>query len=252
MVENDVRTEDYIRRFHTARIVEHWVLIVIFAILLVTGLSQKFHALQASQWLILHMGGIDAARLLHRYAGFALLLLAGVHIAALVLGFGLRGWEPSMLVTRKDLTDAVHNTKYYLGMEDSPAGCGRYDYKQKFVYWGILSGSLIMVGTGLTLWFPATVVRLLPGELVPAAKALHTNEALLILLLIALWHVYDSIFSPDVFPLDKNIFTGRISRERMRREHPRELERMERGGTEHVPARRSPGLEDEETGIRSV
>jgi len=40
------------------------------------------------------------------------------------------------------------------------------------------------------------------------------------------------VFSPEVFPLDTCIFTGYISRERMVREHPLELARIEEG----VPA----------------
>jgi hypothetical protein len=84
-----------------------------------------------------------------------------------------------------------------------------------------------MVLTGFALWYPIDVTRFLPGEIIPAAKALHTNEALLILLLVAVWHAYNAIFSPEVFPLDTSIFTGYMSRDRMAHEHPLELARME-------------------------
>ncbi len=65
---------------------------------------------------------------------------------------------------------------------------------------------------------------ILPGEIIPAAKVLHTNEALVVFLIIAIWHIYNAIFSPEVFPLDTSIFTGYISKERMLREHSEELE----------------------------
>jgi cytochrome b subunit of formate dehydrogenase len=84
-----------------------------------------------------------------------------------------------------------------------------------------------MAATGLSLWFPTLVVRFLPGELIPIAKALHTNEALLALLVIVVWHIYNAVFSPEVFPIDTTIFTGKISRERMLHEHPIELARIE-------------------------
>jgi cytochrome b subunit of formate dehydrogenase len=42
------------------------------------------------------------------------------------------------------------------------------------------------------------------------------------------WHIYNAHLSPDVFPFDTSIFTGRISRARMRHEHPLELQRIER------------------------
>ncbi len=79
-----------------------------------------------------------------------------------------------------------------------------------------------------------TVASLLPGEIIPAAKALHTNEALLAFLVIVTWHIYNSIFSPEVFPLDTAIFTGFISRERMVHEHPRELAELERKPVEEI------------------
>jgi hypothetical protein len=74
---------------------------------------------------------------------------------------------------------------------------------------------------------PILFTRFLPGETIPAAKALHSNEALVIFLINAIWHIYNSIFSPEVFPLDTSIFTGYISRDRMLREHPLELAEIE-------------------------
>ncbi|MFI5323980.1 MAG: hypothetical protein ACHQ6U_10705, partial [Thermodesulfobacteriota bacterium] len=53
------------------------------------------------------------------------------------------------------------------------------------------------------------------------------NEALLAFLVIVIWHIYNAIFSPEVFPLDTSIFTGKISRERMLHEHPLELASIE-------------------------
>jgi cytochrome b subunit of formate dehydrogenase len=149
------------------------------------------------------------------------------HIVTAAVGIILRRWQPSMVINKNDFMDAIHNIRYYLGIESSPAPCDRYTYKQKFEYWGILTGGLMMIVTGLILWFPVLVTRFLPGELIPAAKALHSNEALVIVLLIAVWHIYNAIFSPEVFPLDTSIFTGYISRERMIREHPIELARRE-------------------------
>ena len=132
-----------------------------------------------------------------------------------------------MFITKKDYEDAIHNIRYYFGFENQPAKCDRYDYMEKFEYWTILVGGILMIMTGVILWLPTLVTRILPGEFIPAAKALHSNEAMLIFLLNAVWHIYNSIFSPEAFPLDTSIFTGYISRERMIREHPLEYARME-------------------------
>jgi len=231
-------TGERIIRFSTTFIVQHWAAVVFAVILIATGLSQKFYYLDASGWLIIRLGGIDHVRLIHRYAGVGFSFLVMFHLATAAGGVMLRRQRPSMLINKRDILDLVHNIKYYVGIEDRPAMCDRYDYKQKFEYWGILTGGIIMMVTGFVLWFPAEVARLLPGEFIPAAKALHTNEALLIFLIIAVWHIYNAVFNPEVFPLDTSIFTGYISRERMVREHPLELARLEGIRPEELVARR--------------
>ena len=216
-----------IRRFSRLRIAEHWWIILSTLVLFATGLCQRFWHLESSQWFILKMGGIDNVRLIHRYTGLFFSLELIVHVVAAVAGLARGRWEASMAISRKDFTDAVQNMKYYFGLDDQPAKCDRYDYMEKFEYWTILAGGFLMVLTGAVLWFPILVTKFLPGEMIPTAKVLHSNEALLIFLINALWHILNAVFSPEAFPLDTCIFTGYISRERMAREHPLELARLE-------------------------
>jgi formate dehydrogenase gamma subunit len=227
-------TEGPVKRFHPARIIEHWVQVLMFCVLVCTGLSQRFYSLDISQWIILHLGGIDVVRLVHRFTGVVFSLGVGAHVVIAAVGIVYKQWQPSMVITKKDFTDVVHNIRYYLGLENSPTRGGRYTYKQKFEYWGIFTGVLLMILTGAILWFPAVVTTYLPGEIIPAAKVLHTNEALVVFLIIAIWHIYNAIFSPEVFPLDTSIFTGYISKERMLREHPDEFAGREEEFAEHT------------------
>jgi formate dehydrogenase gamma subunit len=217
---------EYIKRFGPARIIEHWLNAGAFILLVVTGLAQKYHEYDISQWVVMTLGGIDAVRLVHRYSGIALGILTFQHILVASFGIVFKRWQPSMVIHFKDFRDAVDNIRYYLGLSEHPARCDRFDYKQKFEYWGVVIGGVLMVATGLILWFPTVVTRLLPGQFVPVAKALHSNEALLAFLVIVTWHIYNAIFSPEVLPIDTVIFTGKISRERMIHEHPLEYERI--------------------------
>ncbi len=216
----------FLQRFSLYRVIEHWLVAAVFVALVATGLSQKFYVFELSQWFVMSLGGIDIVRIVHRASGVIFACLISQHILVAVNGVLFRKWRPSILIGKEDFTDAIENLKYYFGMSNHPARCDRFDYKQKFEYWGILAGGLIMIASGLVLWFPMTVVRFLPGSVIPAAKALHTNVAMMTFLIIAIWHIYNAIFSPEVFPLDTVIFTGRISRERMMREHPKEYERL--------------------------
>jgi formate dehydrogenase gamma subunit len=223
-----------IRRFRTIRLVEHFVAMLTVLILVMTGLSQKFYSLDFSQWFILLCGGIDNVRILHRYTGAIFALATMVHVLIAIFGMVIRRWQPTMMITKNDLSDAIHSIRYYIGLENHPARCDRYDFKQKFEYWGILVGGFLMIVSGVILWFPMKVTHFVPGELIPVSKALHTNEAMLIFIMIAVWHVYNAIFSPEVFPMDTSIITGKISRERMVREHPIELARIEGVSLEEI------------------
>jgi formate dehydrogenase gamma subunit len=215
------------------RIIEHGIQIVTFSILVATGLSQRFYTFDISLWFILHAGGIDNVRLIHRVAGLVFSLATAFHVAVAAGGMLLRKWQPTMVITKRDFENAVYNIRYYLGLENRPAPGGRYSYTQKFEYWGILTGGFLMIATGAILWQPLFITRFMSGQVIPAAKALHSNEALVVFLIIAVWHIYNAIFSPEIFPFDTTILSGYISKERMAHEHPLELARVEKGGRRH-------------------
>jgi len=251
MSEKHHHTE-YLKRFSRWRIIEHQANAIVFSVLGLTGLAQKFHDASWAQWVIMNLGGIDSSRMVHRTAGVLFTILTLQHVLVACYGLILKKWSPSMIINKKDFTDAIDNLRYYFGMSERPARCDRYDYKQKFEYWGVVVGGILMILTGLTLWFPTMVFRLapvLPGQIIPAAKATHTNEAMLAFLVIVIWHIYNSVFSPEVFPLDTSIFTGKISKERMIHEHPLEYERVT---GKKLPDSHHPGSETEETELEDA
>ena len=216
--------DDTVVRFSVWSRVQHVSMIVLFTLLLVTGLPQKWPFLAGSQWIVDAMGGIFAVRWLHRAVGVVFTVLTGAHLVVAVGGVLRRRFAPTMMIERKDFTDAVQQLRYYLGRTDKAPAFGRYDYRQKFEYWGLVFGSMVMVGTGLVLLYPILLSQLLPAQLIPAAKVMHSNEALLAFLIVIFWHMYGAHLNPDVFPFDKSIFTGRIAKERLHHEHRLEYE----------------------------
>lgn len=215
-----------VTRFSRLERVEHFAVMTLFAVLALTGFPQKFFDHRWAQVLTGWLGGVDTARWFHRAAGITFGLLLVAHIVRLVSSV-IRGTTAlSMVPTRQDFADAVQTIRYYLRMSDTPPRFDRFDYRQKFEYWGLLLGSGIVVGTGVTLLFPIQTAVWLPGQIIPAAYLAHSQEGLMAFLVVIVWHIYNAHLSPDVFPFDTSIFTGEISEERMHHEHPLELERL--------------------------
>ncbi len=238
-------------RFNPGQRIEHVVLMVTFTVLSVTGLAQRFYPGGWAEWLILNMGGIDNVRLVHR--GFALLFVLSAIYHFGYLGYSLlthRG-KASMVPTLKDFRDVVAVVRYSFGLTSSHPEFGRFDYRQKFEYWGLMFGSFVIIVTGFLLAFPVAATRFLPGQVIAAAVQFHGYEATLAVLTIIIWHLYDVILKPGIFPADTSIFTGRISANRPRKEHALEYAELvahraarsqQAAGTPHAPRLRNRPL----------
>jgi formate dehydrogenase gamma subunit len=218
--------QGYVRRFSMTQRVEHLLIMMLFIVLAFTGLPQKFFEAGWAQWLIINLGGIDRVRWLHRLSGILFAIVAMEHLVVVLVLAAVRRIEFSMVPTRKDFRDAIVMLRYYLGLAEEQAEFDRYDYRQKFEYWGLVFGGIIMILTGFILYFPSFFARFFPGEVIPAAKVAHSSEGLLAFLVVIVYHIYNAHLNPDVFPLDATIFTGWMSKERMEKEHSLEFGRF--------------------------
>jgi len=225
-----------VARFSVWTRVEHWMLAFVFMSLVATGLPQKFNDADISIWIVNTLGGIDNVRFLHRVLAVTFIIESLLHVGEMGVLMLRRRFRPSMMFTLQDFRDAFNMLRYSLGFIHERPTFDRYDYRQKFEYWGILFGAGIMIATGATLWFPTYVTKLAPGQFIPAAKEMHSGEALLALLVIVIWHFYDVVISPAVFPLDTAMITGTISGERMHEEHGREFQRIAARTSSAIPA----------------
>lgn len=217
---------EYVVRFSPWARFQHAAIIVLFGMLLVTGMPQKWPAASVSVWVVDAMGGIFAARWLHRVVGIVFSVLVVAHLAVAISGLLSGRMKGTMLLGQKDFRDAINNLRYYAGYADTPPLFGRFDYRQKFEYWGLIFGSLVMVATGFILYFPIAVAGVLPAELIPAAKVMHSYEALFAFLIVLVWHIAGAHLAPEAFPIDTSIFTGKIRKDKLRHEHRLEYDEL--------------------------
>ncbi len=233
---------DYVVRFSPWARLQHAAIIILFTLLLVTGLPQEWPNAGLSVRLVDAMGGIFATRWLHRATGIAFSLLVVTHLTVVITGLLTGRMKPTMFLGKKDFTDAITNLKYYAGYTATAPRFGRFDYRQKFEYWGLIFGSLIMVLTGFILLYPIATAAVLPAELIPAAKVMHSYEALFAFLIVLVWHIVGAHLAPESFPMDTSIFTGRTTKEKLRHEHPLEFDELfgpEDGGAPGAKADRT-------------
>lgn len=220
-------------RFSLAQRVDHWIMAISFTILAITGIPQKFAGHDWAETAIALMGGIEAVRVIHRAAATLMMLGAVYHIVGVAYRIFVLRVRLSMLPVPKDLIDMIDMVRYNLGLAVRRPLLDRYSFEEKLEYWAVIWGTLIMAITGFMLWNPITTARLLPGEFIPAAKAAHGGEAILAILSILTWHVYNA----HIKHFNRSIFTGYLTREEMEHEHPIELARIE--------SRREPVIDPE-------
>jgi len=217
-----------VKRFDLNQRIQHIWLFTSTAILAVTGFAQLYY----EPWgrvLINEYGGLAINMDIHLLAATFLGVLVAYHFAfysVQYLARRARG-EPAplpIMIGKSDITGALQNLKHMLGRVKEGPKYGKYDYAQKFDYWGIYWGMIILAAPGVIIWaYGSTVLDGLPF-------VFHTDEALLAVLFLLVFHFYQAHWNPREFPMNKVFLTGTLSEEEMRDEHPLELERLEAEG----------------------
>jgi len=217
-----------VERFDLNQRIQHVWLFTTMTILAITGFAQMNYE-SWGRLIILPMGGLQVSMDIHLLTAFFLGVLIVYHFAfytAKYLVQRARGEHPYLpiIIGLGDAKDLVQNMKYILLGRGSEPRYGKYDYAQKFDYWGIYWGTTILVAPGVILWiFGGTAFGGLPF-------IFHTDEAMLAVLFLFVFHFYQTHFNPKAFPVNGVFLSGTMSEGEMREDHPLELERIRGGG----------------------
>jgi formate dehydrogenase subunit gamma len=216
---------------------QHIVMFTSVIILVITGMPIKFPEFVLSRFLVNMWGGIHNATIVHRIGAGMLIYFMVHHLFYTV--FSRQGRRDFILLipTPKDARDAVQNVRHFLGKTGEKPRFGRFSYIEKFDYWAVYWGCVVMIGSGLLLWLDELTMRWLPKVAIDIAHEAHSDEALLATLAILIWHFYNVHLNPDRFPMSWTWIHGKISREEMVEHHPREYEELlESAAAADVPA----------------
>jgi formate dehydrogenase subunit gamma len=229
--------ERWFQRFNLSIRLQHVLMAVSVLFLIFTGLPLKFPDNQFSAALMTVFGGIGNSTFIHRIAACGLITVAVWHL--IYITFFKEGRRDFLLMIPRlqDIKDFGRMIGYFFGMKAEKPKFGRFSYVEKFDYWAVYWGCVIMIGTGVLLWSPDFTFSYFPKYFYDIAKEIHSDEALLATLAIVIWHIYNVHFNPTVFPGSTLWWHGRISEHRMTDEHPLELEEiMARETKESGPA----------------
>ena len=228
-------------RFSVGERAQHWVLVGSFATLAVTGFALRLG------WRLPWVSGEaqETARAgLHRGAAVLFVGLALYHLGYLVVTPRGRQMARAILPrvrslgdvarcgaaclrlgppARSDWRELVATLRYNLGLSPTRPAYGPFAYWEKMEYWALAWGAVVMVGTGLVLWAETPFLNRFPYWAFELFRTVHFWEALLAVLAIVVWHLYYTVINPDVFPLNRAMTRGTLTREEMERDHPLDI-----------------------------
>ena len=222
----------YYRRFDGIDRLMHGFLMLSFLGLALSGLPLIVADHGWAKTLARMLGGFQSTMIIHRVCAVVLIIVFVGHIVRVALrayrSRDLKGmlWGPNSMVPQpQDAYDMWANLKWFVGKGPQPK-FDRFTYWEKFDYWAVFWGMLIIGGSGLMLWFPTFFSLFLPGWVLNIATLVHGEEALLAVGFIFTIHFFNGHLRPEKFPMDTVIFTGVVSEHEMKEERSIEYARL--------------------------
>jgi cytochrome b subunit of formate dehydrogenase len=241
----------FYRRFSLTQRVMHFIMILSFFTLALTGMALKFSYMGWAVVISRLMGGFDTMATLHRIGAVVLIILFGYHLTEVWKAFRGSGKgvfsfifdKNSLMFNLTDIRQVYESIRWFFGRGPRPV-YGRYTYWEKFDYFAVFWGVFVIGSTGLVLWFPELFTTVLPGWAINVATIIHSDEALLAVAFIFTIHFFNTHFRPDKFPMDPVIFTGRVGVKELQHDKPAEYEEFIENATPEQLEERIAGPAD--------
>jgi cytochrome b subunit of formate dehydrogenase len=226
-------------RFDIHQRVQHWFMLSGVILLGLTGWPLRGAGVLSGAPIIGNMdaapysaaflslfGGAQGAARWHRFGAVLIIISSVYHLVYLTFLASRKRLPLSMLPVPKDALDIRDNILFMLGVTKERPKFDRYMYLEKFDYWAVFWGIVMMVGTGFVFWFPVFFANYAPSWVITGVQIIHGEEATLAILFLFVVHFYNVHLKPSIFPMNWAWLNGRITLEAMKHEHPAEYEKL--------------------------
>jgi cytochrome b subunit of formate dehydrogenase len=218
------------RRFSLFDRILHFMMLISFMGLVLSGLPLAFPGAPWAARLISLFGGFPTRGIIHRI--FACIMTAAFASAVVYIiyflffkkipgrpGFWKRLFGPDSLFPRvKDFRDLWSMLKWFIEKGPRPE-FDRWTYWEKFDFFAVFWGMMIIGTSGVIRWVPELFTKFLPGWIVNVAVILHSDEALLAVGFIFTVHFFNNHLRPRNFPLNTVIFSGKLPHYQLIEDH---------------------------------
>ncbi|MDP3980331.1 MAG: cytochrome b/b6 domain-containing protein [Chlamydiota bacterium] len=206
---------------------QHFLLMSTFITLAITGFFLSY----PDAWWVVFIREqwsrvFELRSIVHRVAASIFMVTMVWHLIYITFTVRGRALIYDLFPVRQDVLEFVQSIQYNFGLSKKKPLFGRFSYIEKMEYWALVWGSIIMVATGLIMWFENYFLGIVTKLGWDIARTVHFYEAWLAVLAVIVWHIYFVIFNPAVYPMNIAWIKGTLSEVEMAEEHPRELDKL--------------------------
>ena len=214
----NVRKRPQFQRMTPNEVGQHTLLTITFIVLVITGFSLRYKQSWWVDWLFGWEGGFPLRGQIHRFAAVFFIGAVVWHVLYLLTPRG-KQYVRDMWPQMTDFRQFFGMMSYNLGIRGDKPCFGRFSYVEKAEYWALVWGSAVMLLTGFLLWFEEISVSWFPKGALDVFVVIHYYEAWLATLSILIWHMYSTVFSPSVYPMNPSWIDGKMPLDVYRHEH---------------------------------
>ena len=169
---------NHVGRFDVRERFVHWMVAISFVYSALTGLSMWSRKLF---WVASVFGGGETVRSMHPFGGV---------LFAFGLGMIFKNWASQMKIDAEDKKWLKQSPRYAMNDESGMPESGKFNAGQKMLFWLQSISALLLFASGMVLWFP----ELMPRVLRLSAVLVHPLAAIASIGGIII-HIYMSAFA---------------------------------------------------------